>query len=215
MHRTGIAFMAAALVAVTAAGAMAAPVTANIPVTQGWNLVACPAVPLNPDPASVFAGYLEGLIRWDPLKSGGAGYVFYDEFDPALFGNILLGDGYWLRKNTPGSGTVSYSGADVSGDHWISLPKAGWTLVGYPNMTPTSKAYEALLVTNGIETKSMAAAVAAGWIADSAQGWNPSLRRYETVGLPDAFPDLENLQINKAYWFQTLVDNLALIIPGS
>jgi len=212
MHRTGIAFMAAALVAVTAAGAMAAPVTANIPVTQGWNLVACPAVPLNPDPAAVLGPLADGALRWDPITRR---YIAYDEFSPEAFGNILLGDGYWVFRTSAGSGTISYSGADVSGDHWISLPKAGWTLVGYPNMTPTSKAYEALLVTNGIETKSMAAAVAAGWIADSALGWNPSLRRYETVGLPDAFPDLENLQINKAYWFQTLVDNLALIIPGS
>jgi hypothetical protein len=212
MHRTGIAFMAAALVAVTAAGAMAAPVTANIPVTQGWNLVACPAVPLNPDPAAVLGPLADGALRWDPIARR---YISYNEFSPEEFGNILLGDGYWVFRTSAGSGTISYSGADVSGDHWISLPKAGWTLVGYPNMTPTSKAYEALLVTNGIETKSMAAAVAAGWIADSALGWNPSLRRYETVGLPDAFPDLENLQINKAYWFQTLVDNLALIIPGS
>jgi len=213
MHRTGIAFMAAALVAVTAAGAMAAPVTANIPVTQGWNLVACPAVPLNPDPASVFAGYLEGLIRWDPLKSGGAGYVFYDEFAPEEFGNILLGDGYWLRKNTPGSGTVSYSGADVSGDHWISLPKAGWSLVGYPNMTPTSKAYEALLVTNGIETKSMADAVAAGWIAGTCLTWING--GYVFVGLPYEFPPLESIEAGKGYWFRTFQDNLALIIPGS
>ncbi len=213
MHRTGIAFLAAVLVAVTAAGATAAPVTANIPVTSGWNLVGCPAVPLNPDPTSVFAGYLDGLIRWDPLKAGGPGYVFYDEFAPEEFGNILLGEGYWVLKASAGSGTVSYSGADVSGDHWISLPKAGWTLVGYPNMTPTTTAYENLLVTNGIETKSMADAVAAGWIDGVCLAWINGA--YDSVGLPDQFPSYEELQQGKGYWFKTNIDNLALIIPGS
>ncbi|BCW99012.1 MAG: hypothetical protein KatS3mg024_1839 [Armatimonadota bacterium] len=212
MHRTGIAFMAAVLVAVTAAGAMAAPVTANIPVTQGWNLVGCPAVPLNPDPAAVMGQYSALLLRWDPFARQ---YVQFDEFAPEDFGNILLGDGYWVFKNSAGVGTISYSGADVSGDHWISLPKAGWTIVGYPNMTPTSKAYEALLVTNGIETKSMADAVAAGWVQDFALVWDSASSSYKSVGLPDSFPDLENLEINKGYWFFTLVDNLALIIPGS
>jgi len=210
MHRTGIAFMAAVLVAVTAAGAMAAPVTANIPVTQGWNLVGCPAVPLNPDPTSVFAGYLNGLIRWDPLVGN---YVYFDELAPEEFGNVLLGDGYWVLKQTAGSGTISYSGADVSGDHWISLPKAGWTLIGYPNMTPTSKAYEALLVTNGIETKSMSDAASAGWIDGACLTWQGG--SYVTVGLPDFLPDFENLERGKGYWIKTNVNNLALIIPGS
>ncbi len=140
MHRTGIAFMAAMLVAVTAVASVAAPVTTNISVTPGWNLVGCPTVPLDPAPGSVFAGYLGGLIRWDPLKSGGAAYVFYDEFMPEEFGNILLVTATGSSRICR-SGTVTYSGADVSGDHWISLPKAGWTLVGYPNSDSGTKAY--------------------------------------------------------------------------
>lgn len=213
MHRTGIAFMAAMLVAVTAVASVAAPVTTNISVTPGWNLVGCPTVPLDPAPGSVFAGYLGGLIRWDPLKSGGAAYVFYDEFMPEEFGNILLGDGYWVLKDTAGSGTVTYSGADVSGDHWISLPKAGWTLVGYPNLTPATKAYADLLVTNGIETKSMSDAVTALWIDAACLAWNNN--QYADVGIPDVFPTFENLESGKGYWIKTNVDNLALIVPGA
>jgi len=213
MHRTGIAFMAAMLVAVTAVASVAAPVATNIPVVQGWNLIGCPTVPLDPAPGSVFAGYTDLILRWDPLKAGGAGYVSYDEFSPEDFGNVLLGDGYWVFKSSAGSGNVSYSGADVSGDHWISLPKAGWTLIGYPNLTPTSVRYDALLVTNGIETKSMADAYAAGWISDSGLIWVGG--GYASVGLPDAFPSYEEISGGQGCWLFTNVDNLALIVPGA
>lgn len=213
MHRTGIAFLAATLVAITAIGASAAPVATNVPIYQGWNLIAPPTVPLDPDPAAVFSGYSVGgsLFRWDPLADA---LVPYDEFTPEQFGNILLGDGYWFLKGSAGSGNVSYSGADVSGDHWISLPSAGWSLVGYPNLTPASVDFASLQVTNGIETKSIADAAFSGWIGGSAFYYDAQTQTTKIAGLPDEFPDTEQLEQNKGYWFLTQVDNLALIIPG-
>lgn len=224
MKRTGIAFFAAAILLISAVIALAAPVTTNITINHGWNLIGLPTVPLTPDPASVFASYSDSgtgltgmdaidgnLDRWDPV----AGLVGYAEISPAEFGNMLLGDGFWVFRNGTDTGTVSYQGVDVSGDHWISLPKAGWTLIGYPNNTPTSVDYSNLLVTNGIKTDSMTdAAYTDGWISDTAYSWSPTAG-LGTVGLPDAFPDTTTMTTMRGYWIFTNVDNLALIVPGS
>lgn len=226
MKRTGIAFLAAAILLIGAVFANAAAVTTNIPIAPGWNLIGLPTVPLTPDPGSVFASYTDSgtgltgmdaidgnLYRWDPIAGGLVGYA---EISPADFGNMLLGDGFWVFRNGTDTGTCSYQGVDVSGDHWISLPKAGWTLIGYPNNTPTSVDYSNLLVTNGIKTDSMTdAAYTDGWISDTGYFWNNSAGGLGTVGLADAFPDTTLLNTQQGYWIYTNVDNLALIVPGS
>lgn len=217
MKRTGVAFLAATVALIGATAAMAAPVNTSLTVSNGWNLISLPTVPLDPDPLTVFSSIggesaIDGkLIRYDPvLRSNLTWDPFSDEF-----GNMLLGDGYWLFRQEAGSASFTYTGVDVSGDHWLSLPRAGWTLLGYPNNTPATLPFENLLVTNGIETKSITDAINAGWISDSAITYNTAFKSNETVGIPDAFPDLENLESGRGYWFFTNVNNLALIVPGS
>lgn len=222
MNRTGIALLVATLVLGLSLSSGAAPVTTSLTVYNGWNLVGFPTVPLAPAPTDVFSGYTDDgntggdaidgkLYRYNPILRS---LLAWDTFT-TTWGNILIGDGYWLYKNDAGAETFSYQGVDVSGDHWLSLPRAGWTLIGYPNNTPASVSYEALLVTNGIVTKSMTDAVADGWIADIAYYYSNSLRSLRTAGLPDAFPNKLTIDRNEGYWFFTNQDNLALIVPGT
>lgn len=217
MKRTGVAFLAMTVALIGATAAMAAPVNTSLTVSRGWNLISLPTVPLDPDPLAVFDSIggesaIDGnLIRYDPVLRAN---IIWDAFSDD-WGNVLLGDGYWVFRPQVGSATITYTGVDVSGDHWLSMPRSGWTLLGYPNNVPATLPFENLLVTNGIETKAITDAVAAGWINGSAITYDTALRANQTVGIPDDFPELENLEAGKGYWFFTNVDNLALIVPGS
>lgn len=199
-----------------AVSASAAPVTSTITLGKGWNMIGLPTVPLDPAPEQVFADLagtqdIEGaIVRWDPIARSN---VPYSTLDPG-FGNVLIGDGYWVLKTTDGTLNNNYQGVDVSGDHWISLPRKGWTLMGYPNNTPASVDFANLLVTNGIETKTIDDAINAGWVSNYAFTWDNGVRSLLSVG-SDGLTDLASLEKGKGYWFQSLVDNLALIVPGS
>lgn len=218
MIRTGIAFLAATVVLISAVSGFAAPVDTTVTVHPGWNLISVPAVPLNPAPADVFASaggtpFIDGkLYRWDSVNGS---MEQWDEFS-STFGNILLGDGYWLFKDSAGDANVTFSSVEVNGDHWISLPRTGWNLIGYPNSNPASATYESLKVTNGIETLDIAAAAAPAkaWVSASAYWWDNAAGSMKSVGIPDEFPDKESLEKNEGYWFYTNQDNLALIVPG-
>jgi len=219
MNRTGIALLVATLALGLSLSAVAAPVPTPITVYQGWNMIGFPTVPLAPGPADVFITYgaqgMTGgdaveynLFRYDPIARSLRPW----NLDAAGWGNILIGDGYWLYRTDAASATFSYQGVDVSGDHWLSLPRAGWTLVGYPNNTPTSVNYEDLLVTNGIVTKSIVDAIDEGWLSETAFNYNNAARSLQPIGVDAVRTTLEK---NKGYWFYTYQDNLALIVPGA
>lgn len=216
MNRTGIALLAATLVLGVSFSASAAPVTTTLSLGQGWNMIGLPTVPLDPAVPSVLADLgaqqdLNGNVaRWDPITRSN---ISYDELFED-FGNMLVGDGYWVLKFSAGTTNVSYQGVDVSGDHWISLPRAGWTLIGYPNNTPTSVALASVSVTNGIETKSWDDATAAGWVAGYAYTWDNSVSSNIPIGT-DGIADLDSIEKGKGAWVQSNQDNLALIVPGS
>ncbi|MEI6913768.1 MAG: hypothetical protein WCL39_01405 [Armatimonadota bacterium] len=216
-NRTGFALLAATVVLGTALSASAAPVTSTITLGKGWNMITLPTVPLNPDPLSVLndLNNLDGIdgnvARWDPITRSMSSYSELG----GDFGNMLIGDGYWVLKTSVGTLNNNYQGVDVSGDHWISLPRKGWTLMGYPNNTPANIPVGNCSVTNGIETKTFDDAVVAGWIADKLQTWDNNTRSMSSVGTDPDFSDDTEIRKGKGYWFQSLIDNLALIIPGS
>lgn len=209
--------------------------TVTFDVLGGWNLIAAPLVPFNPDPLVVFAGAPDGidglLTRNDPTWGG----VTYDSLDPSLFGNILLGDGYWLyQANT---GTISYEGVpdgvpDSSGnmtDMWISLPGnqndnqtepplgGGWHLIGHPfnHDTPVDDGTWTganIKFTDGTTLKTWDEAVQAGWVDSFMVGNNPV-----TGGVNvqyDGLGDDDTLRAAHGYWLHTYKDNLAMIIPA-
>ena len=184
------------------------------------SLIAIPAVPLNPHPSEtqyglppVFDGIsVDGrLSRWDSV---GKGTYTYDENDPALFGNMLIGEGYWL--NMGAADTMSYQGlTDTDTMHiWISIPKAGWSLIGNPfsfnYYWPNAK------VTDGNETVSLELACQAprNWLSSTMNWWDETGQGTRDVGLPDDACYTEELYPWHGYWIVTKVDKLALILES-
>lgn len=210
---------------VVAAGVSVAA-TATIDVYPGWNQIAAPLVPFDPDPVNVFADASGGidsmLFRYSELEGGS---VMFDEFDPESFGGILLGDG--LQLNVYSAATLSYEGVEngvpdaneVKTDMWISLPGAGngnggLHLIGHPFANDTMvNETEGISFTNGVEEKNWAAAVADGWVADIFFGNDPSAGGSFMVSL-DGFGDSDSLEAGHAYWINTFVDNLAMIVSA-
>jgi len=187
-----------ALLFVVAGSSIADTVTYDVYGTAGggdglWQLITAPLVPFNPDPTSVFAGAPDGLnynlIRQDPSS----GMISYDEGDPGSFGNVLLGDGYYLHCY--GDGTIQYTGVpdgvpDTTGkktDMWISLPGdqgdgqdlGGWHIIGTPynHNVPVNKggAFTGnnISFTDGTTLKTWSEATAANWVSSLMFGTDP------------------------------------------
>lgn len=224
MRRTGIAVLTAAMALALAVSVCAAPTSTSLTVAPGWNMISLPTAPINWTVPEVFSGLIGAgwdpsgrLSRWNPIARS---TVYYEE--EGDFGNCLLGDGYWLFNNTGASQTFSYDGADVTGDHWISLPTTGWHLIGYPNYGRDNVPFDELKVTDGKTTKTMADAIASGWVNETAQTWNAAARTMEDVGLAENEPPLTAIEKGRGYWFFSKRDPaapdvdraFALIIPG-
>lgn len=210
---------------VVAAGVSVAA-TATIDVYPGWNQIAAPLVPFDPDPESVFADAPSGLdsmlYRVSPAEGGS---IVYDEFDPESFGGVLLGDGYQLRAFT--AATLTVEGVEdgvpdaqgVKTDMWISLPGSGfgtgaWHLIGQPFAHDTYvDETSGLSFTDGTDVKTWIEAVIAGWVGDAFYGSDPSVGGMFMV-TSDGFGDSDSLEAGKSYQIQTFVDNLAMIVSA-
>ena len=208
-----------AIVALFAVGAGAMAVTYSTTLYVGQNLVAPPGVPFNPDPPAVFLDnggnpipIMFALTRWD------AALQSYEPYNPfgGNYGGVLLGDGAWLPVDT--QVVWQYDGApdglpDTGGtmtDMWISLPKAGLTLIGHP--FNHNVVFANCLMTDGTQTITMDAARTAGWTDALIFGWDGVGQSYMNIGIdPWWLPDLEAY---RGYWMTTFQDNLALIIPA-
>jgi hypothetical protein len=224
-----------ALVVVGSLACVADQVTVDLySAASPWNYFACPLVPFDPNPYSVLSGIDidYNLFRYDAPT----GSTLYFEPDGA-FGNILLGEGYYLN-NASGATSFTYNGVpdgvpDGSGtmtDMWISLPGVqgdagvnppnggGWHLIGHPfnHDTPTNGPQgtgDNIWFTDGTTLKTWDEAVAAGWVGDSMQYFdnatgNSMQMTYQGWG------DDDTLRAKTAYWLRTYKDNLALIIPA-
>lgn len=212
----------------------------------GYNLFALPAIPLWDGvsgrapgyPPSVLDEYdripkragldFRKLSRWDSAKQQ---YVIFDEHRPASFGNLSVGDGYAINLIMRDSSRVSFNGISENdtADMWISLPKAGWTLIGYPHSYPSPDPYPGppyyvgtpyywadVKVTDGIETKSLrdASQYGANWLSSVALWYDNTSGREVTLGLPDDNPDEQSLIGWHGYWVRTYKDDLALIFEA-
>ncbi len=215
-----------AMTMVVAGASVAA--TATIDLYEGWNLIAPPLVPFDSDPQSVFADAVYGLdgflSRTDPVFGG----IAYDEYDPELFGNVLLGDGYWLLTFAGGDQPLQYEGVengvpDSTGkktDMWISLPGTGtdgsWHMIGNPYADDIaidhgSGSGDNISFTDGTDVKNWEAAVSAGWVADTLWGQD----QFGGVGISyDGYGDDDMLRASKGYQIRTFVPNIAMIIPA-
>lgn len=215
-----------AMTMVVAGASVAA--TATIDLYEGWNLISAPLVPFDSDPMSVFADAtygIDGLLsRTDPLYGG----VAYDEYDPELFGGVLLGDGFWYLAYSGGDGQLSYEGVEsgvpdgtgVKTDMWISLPGTGsdgaWHTIGNPfaedvAIDSGSGSGDNIFFTDGTDVKNWEEAVYEGWVADTIYGAD----QYGGVAISyDGYGDDDMLRATKGYEILTYVPNIAMIIPA-
>lgn len=215
---------------VVAAGVSVAA-TATIDVYPGWNRIAAPLVPFDPDPMSVLGDAVDGLdsllIRYSPAEGGS---VVYDELDPEGFAGILLGDGLQLFATQ--AQTFTYEGVEdgvpdaqgVKTDMWISLPGSGagtggLHMVGHPFDHDTavddgSGEGTNILFTDGTDVKTWGEANAANWVAGEFMGYNPSVGGGFSVQF-DGLGDSDALVAGSAYQVTTFIDNLAMIIPAA
>jgi len=198
--------------------------TVTIDLLAGWNQIAAPLVPFNPDPLAIFGSVPVNGTLWR-LNAPDQGMTPYDDLDPAMFGNILLGDGYQISCDA--GATISYDGVpdgvpDGSGnmtDMWISLPgnqldgadAGGWHLIGQPFNHETNVVAN-LSLTDGTTLKSWEEAVNAGWCEGVMWQLDAASGGMIDVGFDLATDD--HLRIGLGYQFQTFKDNLALIIPA-
>jgi len=180
-------------------------------ISASWNLFGIPAIPLDPDPASVLSGFsIDGaLYRWETANGS---LMIYDLWSPEMYGGLVLGDGHWLQ--TGAGATVSYEGRYQPEDQWITLPAAGWALIGQPFNHNTE--WADVRVHNGKSVLSMYdASRTEGWINSMGYWWDSSNQSLCDLGLPEDYVNDNTLQPWHGYWVQYYADNLALIIPAN
>ncbi|MDH7481597.1 MAG: family 10 glycosylhydrolase [Armatimonadota bacterium] len=178
-------------------------------IKNGWNLISLPLDPANPNPASVFSGIaIDGnLFRYD---AGTRSFIVYDQWTPETFGNCRVEEGYWLYAS--GNPTISYQaygGTPTTRD--ISLPNAGWNLIGCPFLS--EKRWADILVTKGGETLTLpTAAKDRGWLDATGWWWDNNSQSLRSLGLPEDWPDSEYIQPWHGYWISTNYNNLTLTL---
>jgi hypothetical protein len=214
--------------------------TATMDVYTGWNLIGPPCVPLDSNPVSVFSNgnpsgvdieYTDVLTRLDAPSQGYIDYLF---FDPASFGGVLLGEGYFLNASVDTQ--VQFDGltdgvpsAGIMTDMWISLPgnqmdgqdAGGWHIISNPfnHGIPFNEVYFGydganIKVTDGVEMKTLLDAATAGWIDEPFSYLNGASQGYESAGYLSGVYESDELEPGKGYFVKTNRDNLALIIPA-
>lgn len=178
----------------------------------GQNLITIPAVPLDPDPLAVFPG-IPIEDRLSRFNAANQSAYMYEELSLEEFGNILIGEGYWLRATAPG--TFTFAGLDDVNemDVWISLPRAPYSLIG----NPYTYAYpwEDIKVTDGNTTVSMFdAAYVLDWVEPVGTYFDATSQSAQIVGFEDELPDSEDLLPGHGVWIQSKIHKLALIFEA-
>lgn len=165
------------------------------------------------------------VIRWDALSQQTLAWDSTSAQAKADFGNLLPGDGYrvWVH---PSALPVTFSGVaqDDSADVYISLPKAGWTLIGYPYSLPTPISdppyysgnpylWENVKVTDGLTIKSVrdASQYGARWIRSTAVWWDSPRQSLRDVGTSRDFAKCKSMIAWHGYWIRSYRDNIGLI----
>ena len=159
----------------------------------GWNLVSVPVIPVDSDPEAVFGDDVPFLYMYE---WNGTNYVVPTQ--------ILPGHAYWiyLLDET----TLDVCGTTPTEDYEVNLATAGWHMVS----TPTICVYwQYVQFKLGDETKSLADAVAAGWIRPFFYPYDVESGEYQALGA-----NVSDLMCPwPGYWVKTLVDGLTMILP--
>jgi hypothetical protein len=199
-------------------GPRTAPVPMSNDFAANWHMIAFPNQPANGDPWQLLdelrpptqtLDLLTGALhRYDPYAQG---YNTYTHSSPTPFGVIQPGAGYWLYL--PEATTISYDTHRLVEPYCISMPKAGWYLIGDPFDGPVPLA-DCWLIRPAndatIESKTMPEA-ANVWIQIPFVYYDNAASSYRYLGL-SGYDDTQ-LRPWTAYWVNTFVGNLQLVIP--
>jgi len=166
----------------------------------GWNLI---SLPLAANDATV-AGALDncadaGNVLENAVYSYDGEYAIY----PADFNTVQRGVGYWLYLTVAAREVVF--GTEAAGPVSVAL-EDGWNLVGHPHDAPV--AWAACTLYDGVETKSVADAEAAGWVQGIGYWYQDG---YMTVALSAG--DDDSLRPWRGYWLLTYRPGLSLSVP--
>ena len=187
--------------------------TATIDLYATVSFISLPNIANDPSPKAVFGAAADyELMKWSPETQS---FIVYDPDKPGDFGNCMIGEGYIIR-GTAGT-VISYNATpDSAMDMFISLPGygrgiGGRHLIGCPFAHPikVSGTSSNIIFTNGCYQKTWAEAVAAGWVG-------PAMTFFTGAGYDeircDGSGEATQLQPGKAYWIETHVDSLAMLI---
>ena len=173
-----------------------------------WYMLSLPCDPVDPNPEAVFppGTPLDGnLTRYD-----GGGYIAYYSFDPESFGPMQAGVGYWILAEQPI--VISYGACCLPGEQEITLPYAGWYMMGSHQQEDVPVASVSVRNNGTAETLPFEQAWTSGWIQDPLFAYSCADLSYTSCGVDFSDQD-DHLRQYKGYWFNTLQPNLTLIVP--
>ncbi|HOF87026.1 MAG TPA: DUF11 domain-containing protein [Armatimonadota bacterium] len=179
----------------------------QVTLGRGLRLVSVPLKPEEADPKALLGFAEQKWARYLP----GTGYVTYGNdplkvtwLSPAADVPGRAYWGYWADVKT-----LEPAGQEVSRAAPVRIAlAAGWNTFGNPWTKPVTWDPALIGVIAGGETKTLAAAAAAGWIADYAWGWtpgtaNPTTGQYWLVGAPEIAGAAHHLDGWQGYWIKT------------
>lgn len=177
-------------------------ITGVLPVDT-WTMVAIPGIPYNPDPHAWFGSGRYEVQRWDPTMSGPDPYL--SQYQRNF--SITAGYGFWVK---PYDSALSYSVnswvPDTTTDYTIAV-KTGWNQIGNPYNRALPWDYFEFRNTGTGETRTMAQAIAAGWIDASFYSYSGGNYTAQTVGT--------DLAPQQGYFVKANVDGSIIIDPGA
>ena len=210
--RTRLVLLVISALVLTSAAAFAVVDGFSLVLDAPKGLISLPAVPLDPAPADIFGSIPihYKLTRWNADTQS---WIPYSQFSPGSFGNLLIGEGYWMKMSSSGQ-SINYQGlTDTDAmDIWISLPKAGFNLIGNP--FSFNYAWANAKVTDGNETVSISVAKSRGWLNSRMNWWDGPNQSWRTVGIPTDFPYTDVLYPWHGYYLKSYVDKIALILES-
>jgi hypothetical protein len=202
----------AAVVLMAAAGAGAAVVTSPT-LGAGWNLVSVPLDPVDPDPAAVFKNESGVAIpisgRFHRYDHDAAAYRTYYSSNPAEFGDVKRGDGYWLYLTS--ATKISYDAQPLS-QLEVPLATTGWYLIGTPKDATVS--LQDVQVTNQTQGRTVGlynAIYVEHWLGPKLFWYGPS-GGYAAAGF-DPWCEMGQLDPWRGYWVRAQAANLSLVVP--
>jgi len=176
-----------------------------------WNLISLPLDPEDRAPQAVFDEIIGALYlcTYDPMLES---FDWVDKPPSATVGTpdslAEVGPlvGYWVAVQEITN--ICIEGTVLTGDQTIELETAGWQMIGVPYEVAWGNVTNggSISITRGPETKSLAQAVAAGWIYNTIWDWDSASAAWiKPTVLTGA-----TLDPWTGYWIYTYVDGLTL-----